>query len=505
MTIVYVDLTSGNDSTGDGTYGNPYLTINKADDGLTGGDEVRVALTTINTLSGTLSFTNQSASVGTSVDLTGSVSADDVIGKSTWATDGWWRVASLTSTTITLEAVYVGTTDADATGYHIVPETPATYQSNSTAGSSSSSRLKITGGWDLSTQTRTGITCYNGGGSTSGAYRTFAGYVELGYFVFLHTYDYSGCFQFVNDGCYGHDLHIAADKDCGKFYVTGDSCILEDCTHTGLDDDEQCQWSGNYGEITRCYALAPGDQGFYIMQCGFVLMTDCVVKGDSGNSTTGIYLYQANKIKMVSPTIDYCTNGIHSYSHSQHGSVYQPDISNCTNAIWNQGAFLPIYVYDPTFASNTNDLVRDTGAPYGACRFAVYDSGWYSVFPFLTVEADTVGARSGTCVKLSPSTTFLYNQAEIPIAVYKVDSAASDIDLNVYIKDDASFNGSIVLEAVSKAKRLGILTEPTLTTSYVQQTITVSSSDLVVDDYITLYAHVVGTAGSVYIDDFSVS
>ena len=64
MTIVYCDWATGNDTTGDGSAGNPYKTITKASTGLTGGDEVRVAKSPEPTaLTGTLGFTNNSTAV----------------------------------------------------------------------------------------------------------------------------------------------------------------------------------------------------------------------------------------------------------------------------------------------------------------------------------------------------------------------------------------------------------------------------------------------------------
>ena len=46
MAIYYVDLVSGDDGTGDGTSGNPYLTVDHANDQVDNGDEVRIAKTT---------------------------------------------------------------------------------------------------------------------------------------------------------------------------------------------------------------------------------------------------------------------------------------------------------------------------------------------------------------------------------------------------------------------------------------------------------------------------
>jgi len=101
-TINYCDYAAGNDSTGDGSAGNPYKTITKASTGLSGGDEVRVAKSADpSAMAGTMTFTDGSKSVATSVDLTGSLAAKDFVGLNTTG-ETWWEIASITSTTIRL-------------------------------------------------------------------------------------------------------------------------------------------------------------------------------------------------------------------------------------------------------------------------------------------------------------------------------------------------------------------------------------------------------------------
>jgi len=60
MSIKYCDYTNGDDDTGDGTSGNPYKTIQKSDNGLSGGDEIRVAKSPASSdLTGTVGFTKK--------------------------------------------------------------------------------------------------------------------------------------------------------------------------------------------------------------------------------------------------------------------------------------------------------------------------------------------------------------------------------------------------------------------------------------------------------------
>ena len=116
MTVNYADWGSGNDTSGDGSAGNPYKTIDKASTGLSGGDEVRCAKTTDpSTLSGTLTWTDNSPTVSTSVSLVGTVAAGDIIGKPTAALDSadetWWVVSSVAAGAITLTSNFYGTSE----------------------------------------------------------------------------------------------------------------------------------------------------------------------------------------------------------------------------------------------------------------------------------------------------------------------------------------------------------------------------------------------------------
>lgn len=502
MTINYVDLVSGNDTSGDGTYSLPYLTINKGDDGLTGGDEVRVALTTINTLSGTLTFTDDSESVSTSVDLTGTITAGDVIAKSDWATGGWWKVASLTSSVITLHHKYQGTGET-VTGYHMTPST-TTNQGASTDGSSAASRLSISGGWNLGTQTRTGVTLIDGAASTSGALRTFGDYQEWSYFVCVNSYDYAGCFQVPDDGNYIHHCHIAGTPDCGCFYITGANNALEDCTHTGLNDQEAYFLNSYNITIERCYAYDPGDTGInFGTSSSYGRSIDCVVIGATGAEAFSVY--GAKSIFLIRPVVDTATNGIYLLSDAENTYIFEPDISNCTRAIYANSLSSVTYVNNPTFLSNTDDYVHSNNSPYHAPRYAVTnDNGvdWIK-HTYVKVSADTTDARSGTCMKFEPSLANRNWQPMVKLGVHKIASAAADLDLNIYLKDDASFNGVVNLIARRDSFIVNDMEDLTMTTSYVQHTITVAAADLTVDSYVTLYLHVTGTAGAVYADDFS--
>ena len=158
VTINYCDFASGNDTTGDGSAGNPYKTIDKASTGLTGDDEVRCAKSAAPTaLSGTLTFTNGSTSVATSADLTSVLAAKDFISLNPTgdhAGETWWEIASLTSTTITLVSKYSGA-GGTGTGYKLgVTDTGAAATSSTvvqqmSVSGTSGHPIKVSGGWNL--------------------------------------------------------------------------------------------------------------------------------------------------------------------------------------------------------------------------------------------------------------------------------------------------------------------------------------------------------------------
>jgi|GEM_PF-3962791 hypothetical protein len=167
MTIKYCDFLYGNDTTGDGSYSNPYKTIDKASTGLTGGDEVRVAKSPDNiTLTGTLSFTYNSTTVtGNGTLFTTELSLGDYI----VGPDGYlYEVISITNdTNLTLLYVYTSSSQSGVTCQKlgVIDTGAATSQSVSVQtinanGTSSINMFSISGGWDLTTQTQTGQTYF---------------------------------------------------------------------------------------------------------------------------------------------------------------------------------------------------------------------------------------------------------------------------------------------------------------------------------------------------------
>jgi len=188
MTIKYCSWATGDDTNGNGSAGNPYKTITKASTGLTGGDEVRVAKSPEPTnLTGTLSFTNDSTAVtGNGTAFTTELAPGDFIKGG----DGyWWEVVSIASaTSATLYQKYSGTTESGISSQKLgVTDTGAAALSSTkvqevSSSGTSSANLKISGGWDLTTETQTGQTFFRQ------IHTTFANRYGYGLYIYGKTF-----------------------------------------------------------------------------------------------------------------------------------------------------------------------------------------------------------------------------------------------------------------------------------------------------------------------------
>lgn len=176
MSVVYCDYINGDDTTGDGSAGNPYKTIQTACNAIGNniGGEIRCAKSPDPTqLPGTLTWTDGSDTINTSEDLTGVLSAKDFIGKNVVG-ETWWEVLSVTATDITLSTTYSGTSE-EVVSYKL--GTTDTGEAGNdeqvqlvTVSGASGNWLVISGGWDLSSETQTNITWFRQTGDNKSGY-----------------------------------------------------------------------------------------------------------------------------------------------------------------------------------------------------------------------------------------------------------------------------------------------------------------------------------------------
>ena len=260
VTVVYCDYAAGDDSTGDGSAGNPYKTIDKASTGLSGDDEVRCAKSPDpSSLGGNLTFTNGSTSVATSVDMTGSLAAKDFVGLNT-AGETWWEISSITSTTITLTSKYSGT-GGTGTGYKLgVTDTGAAAGSTTvvqqvSASGSSGHLIKISGGWNLSgTPTQDGYTWFFQSGATKYGYAlqlSSKSYIDLdfGRVGFLR-YNRAICLSSSSNNTI--TSATCNSNNYGIYLTAGSSCVCWGYAHdesTWSNAGMVNEWMGNRQKI----------------------------------------------------------------------------------------------------------------------------------------------------------------------------------------------------------------------------------------------------------------
>lgn len=467
MTIVYCDFVNGNDSTGDGTAGSPYKTITKASQGLMGLDEVRVAKSPApSALSGTLTWTNGSTSVSTSVDLTGVLAARDFIRKASLnAADYniWWEISSITSTTITLVKTFRGYTESCNSQKLGTTDTgTATSGQNvqvvSSAGDDGATRLQISGGWNLSTQLQDGETWFRQTGTTK----------------------------------YGNGLR---SNDC--YYISLSKChFLRYSYDLYLQDEDG--WSVSY-----CQLLAAGNGG---------LTCNISFRGAFSNITSDSALYfgQSAMHAITADTI-VCINGsIHTYDFLSNVVAVNASITAAVGSISRNisGSLIELYASPPCKFYNVSGCAVNVqgyiGGPNyitlkkinGVAGEQAWQGGGYA-------QKNTANARSGSCVEVVP----MYPIGSVSDAfeqVFKLAVAASTAKtVGVYMKKSADFDGAVQAALMYKGEFLADFVEWTMTTSYQQFSLTAAAGDIDESGVLELWVRVWGETGSVYIDDLS--
>jgi hypothetical protein len=517
MTIVYCDWTSGNDSTGDGSAGNPYKTITQASTGLSGGDEVRVAKSPAHTtLSQTLSWTDNSASVGTTGDLTGELAANDMIGKD--ADDGmWWEISSINSTTITLTGVYSGTTETVTSyklGFHDCGSPAATttnVQVITNDGTSASSRLKISGGWDLTTETVTGVSAFCVTHATNrygiGLYGLSKDSIDLENLIFCRFYDN----LYWSNAHYSTLTDIVCCTPGRRVYLTGNSLrIISMKINGGVTASSNALSVDGYDWLINDLTVVSfsGSVAYAAISSTVVNLT--VAGTLTLQNITNYGMYCAGNLLAKEMVFKNCGRGIADI-YSAYGSttnvIGKLTATNNTVVIyWGRWALCKIGTYIPS--GNTTEFyfpaiyvgkdphpmvtVQRWNNTEGDCRAYYYNA---------VVSRDTAEARSGACVKVDPSSADYYSH--ISLGKFLITETGSDITLTIYAKDDAAFNGEVGLMALVNNQIAVELTAKTMDTSYGAHTLTVPAASLVDNEWIELVARVQGSAGNVYFDDFS--
>jgi len=505
-TINYCDYAAGDDTTGDGSAGNPYKTITKASTGLSGGDEVRVAKSPAHTaLSGTLAWVDGSATVNTSEDLTGVLAAKDFVGKNSEG-ETWWEIASLTSSAITLVVAYRGTTATVASYKAGVTDTGSAAASSTviqapSASGSSGSLIKISGGWNLSgTPVQDGHTFFWQSGAN-----------KNGYGLYTTTYDYLN----IEDlGFFRYNRAVAVDDYCmlTRLICNGNSTGIYLASSNGNTITTPTCNGNSYG----IYLSSSSNNTITSATCNSNSIGIYLSSSSNNNTITtptcngnghGIYLNSSKNNTITTPTCNGNSYGIY-LSSSSNNTITTPTCNGNGYGIYLDNGSLQVmwgYAHDETIWSgaggigswmgNNQKLVSiGESESGGAARNRVYFYGGYTQDN--TAEAD---GGSGKCLQFNPKSETYWIEQDFNVPV----TSGVARTVSIKMKDDASFNGTVELELWYNGVCIVGPTTKTMTTSYVAQEMTAAAGQITADGVLTLKVKVYGTAGAVYADTLS--
>lgn len=508
MAIKYCDYAAGNDTTGDGTAGNPYKTIDKASTGATGGDEVRCAKSAAPSAiggGGNWQWTDGSTSVVIAGDYSTDVAAKDFITKNV-GTDCPWEVSSIAyaggNTTITLVATYSGTTEAVATYKLGVTDTgtaaaTGTNVQSILASGTAAARLMISGGWNLGgTPAQDGVTWFWQSGTPkygTGLYATGKSFIEI-------DGDRLGFLRYYR-GLYS--IQYAYQARATGWLITDLSCIS--CDYCGYDLERLNETiSGGWVVGT----LNTGLSGLYLAGTdlsrvsGLKLLSNYRAFGTGGGAMDAVlsgclfrrnsnrcmtFSEQAGRIALVDCALEHCPTGIYAYAN-----VDSICLVNCTL----------------TSVTTPVSVLADLTGVWPCVKWQHYngiaDDNRID-FVYGSSIRNTADARSGACWKFSPT------DATYTISSYNAlrtwAAADTNKDLTVYLKQSGTYTaGDVALEAYDEAGRLVAgPTAQTVATSYGQHTLTVAAANIPEAQVLTLRLVVKRASGAdlaVFVDDF---
>ena len=541
-TTRYVDTSAGSDANsglvgGGGTpFANAKLTI--AASGALAGDVVHVAKTpTPSASAGTSTWTSGSTTVSTTSDLTGSIAAKDLVSTTADGSGGYWEVSAITSTTITLVTAYRpgpnGLTGSglslyaltSAGGGYIGFNTAGNIQATPAAGTQNDP-IQIIGGYDTTSDTRTGMTWNaNTNATRQGIFNIGNAYNNLSYLGLART-----ARAFSNAGGNSNPVfdHCQVASSAGEcFYHLGSggkwtNCVAQPQSGNGAFT-QQVGTSGNV-VMDTCVALSTGSADAFFTLVAQSQFINCAVDG-----TTGIGF----KLNGRAGSLYNCTAN-HTGTGIQHPSTagVQFEICNCSSSNATSRDFqvttsvdgTPAYYFN-TIGNSGTVFVRTAGDIYiDKYQQTNGDYRYYSIVG--AVVTNTSQGRSGTCTEIQPgqglnansdastNADFLtrvdrYVEQDWPIPVESGGSRT----VTVYVKKSSTWDGDGIALGLKVNGYWAGGTYPTnyavnsdsnpmVTTSYQQYTFTYDNS-AGPDQVIELCINVNGSAGSVYVDDVS--
>ena len=214
------------------------------------------------------------------------------------------------------------------------------------------------------------------------------------------------------------------------------------------------------------------------------------------NSSTGAYIRET--------TTDIVMVGV----FGEHGGIPAPNSHDVTLYAYDKYSGItfrksvklssPTQVYLDGAYPGSFIKCHNLGAVVGAHKQWVKTSG--SSSGYCTIGSDTTIFRT-----VSPSVVFEPHDASgWGEQVFCVAADANTArNISIYMRDDAAFNGSVEIEARFNGEVVAGPVAKVMTTSFVEQTITIPAVNIPEDGVIELFVKVKGTAGHVYADDLA--
>lgn len=342
MAKKYVDLVNGNDTTGNGSAGAPYLTINKAVS--VDNTDIRIAKTTsASTISGAnFTWTEGSTNVATSADVRASIAVGDYIGKNSAAGNGaketYYRVTAISASTITIESKYGGTTATETNCKKIAPVVTGAVSAHAatlTAGT------VLSGGWNLTNETQDGETWFTKNGARTANYNVIFGNTNnsisnLNCVDGYYGIQVSNTSTFLNVTCCAYQIAFLAatgtSTDCigqatvtsyGAFYASNVAHTYTRCYALGYNGFQNFQGA----TFNDCEVLSAIGNGFRANDSTRCFFTNCKAK----YCDVGISGFVAT---IINPTVKYCNSGIkHDPNYSGY-LLFGGSVTNCTNGVY---------------------------------------------------------------------------------------------------------------------------------------------------------------------------
>jgi len=487
MAIKYCDFKNGNDSTGDGTNTNPFKTITRACQGLYGGDEVRVAKSGgIKYITGTITFTKNSYNITSSDDIflneisSGENDGNVRLGDFILGNDNNWHEVILVNDSKNAKILHRSGVSGNMVARKLlVTDTGKALtesynvQKIEWGGDSPNNRLKISGGWDLATETQTGFTYFRqldpdnfGNRYGIGLYSEDNLHIQierLGFLRYNIGIEFMVCFGFVLNNCYGYSNRMYG----AEFFICSDNKIYSS------------NFSGNGVEPSD-------DDGFGIALIGtsISLIKDTECSNNYGHTGAGIaILYSSSQTKIINPKCNYNDNaGILSGGSIENVIINYQESSNKGIVV------IPVL-------GNERPAIKVQKYKISGDNRNYFENGMS--------KRDTTGAMSGECLKYSPTSSDIYIAHSFFVKAKKSTSQT----LSLYVKKDSSFDGDVKAGVYFLGEMITDWEDftPTADYEYEKKEISINGSSITEDGVIELVVKVRGENGNIYVDNLEVN